>query len=76
MKKATSRRRSASTRTTTAAVAVANALAAVRAGADHVQGTINGVGERCGNMDLHPAHRQPAAQVQARLPRGPARSST
>ena len=34
------------------AVAVANALAAVRTGADHVQGTINGVGERCGNMDL------------------------
>src|SRR5205807_10070936 len=27
-------------------------LAAVRAGSDHVQGTINGVGERCGNMDL------------------------
>jgi 2-isopropylmalate synthase len=34
------------------ALAVANALAAVRAGAEHVQGTINGVGERCGNMDL------------------------
>jgi len=33
-------------------VAVANALAAIRAGADHAQGTINGVGERCGNMDL------------------------
>ncbi|HZL37923.1 MAG TPA: citramalate synthase [Tepidisphaeraceae bacterium] len=37
-----------------AGVAVANALAAVRAGASHVQGTINGVGERCGNMDLIP----------------------
>jgi len=37
-----------------AALAVANALAAVHAGADHVQGTINGVGERCGNMDLVP----------------------
>jgi len=36
------------------ALAVANALAAVRAGAAHVQGTINGVGERCGNMDLIP----------------------
>jgi len=35
-------------------LAVANALSAVRAGADHVQGTINGVGERCGNMDLIP----------------------
>jgi 2-isopropylmalate synthase len=32
--------------------AVANALAAVRAGAVHVQGTINGYGERCGNADL------------------------
>jgi 2-isopropylmalate synthase len=36
------------------AVAVANALAAIAAGADHAQGTINGVGERCGNMDLVP----------------------
>jgi 2-isopropylmalate synthase len=33
-------------------LAVANALSAIRAGADHAQGTINGVGERCGNMDL------------------------
>ena len=33
-------------------LAVANALAGVEAGASHVQGTINGVGERCGNMDL------------------------
>ncbi len=33
-------------------VAVANALAGIRAGATHAQGTINGVGERCGNMDL------------------------
>jgi 2-isopropylmalate synthase len=37
-----------------AALAVANALAAIRSGAEHVQGTINGVGERCGNMDLIP----------------------
>ena len=37
-----------------AALAVANALAAIRAGASHAQGTINGVGERCGNMDLLP----------------------
>ena len=35
-------------------VALANALAAISAGADHAQGTINGVGERCGNMDLVP----------------------
>ncbi len=33
-------------------LAVANALAAVRAGATQVQGTINGIGERCGNVDL------------------------
>ncbi len=37
-----------------AALAVANALAAIRAGASHAQGTMNGVGERCGNMDLIP----------------------
>ncbi|MBC7336506.1 MAG: citramalate synthase, partial [Clostridia bacterium] len=34
------------------AVAVANALAAVRAGVEQVQGTVNGLGERCGNADL------------------------
>jgi 2-isopropylmalate synthase len=33
-------------------LAVANSLAAVDAGAIHVQGTINGFGERCGNADL------------------------
>ena len=31
---------------------VANALAAVESGARHVQGTINGIGERVGNTDL------------------------
>ncbi len=31
---------------------VANAVAAVEAGAVHVQGTINGIGERCGNANL------------------------
>ncbi|MBM3249539.1 MAG: citramalate synthase [Candidatus Omnitrophica bacterium] len=35
-------------------LAVANSLAAVEAGADMVQGTINGYGERCGNADLIP----------------------
>jgi 2-isopropylmalate synthase len=35
-------------------LAVANSLAAVEAGADIVQGTINGYGERCGNADLVP----------------------
>jgi len=34
--------------------AVANTLAAVRAGATQVQGTINGYGERCGNANLIP----------------------
>lgn len=33
-------------------LAVANTLAAVDGGATHVQGTINGFGERCGNADL------------------------
>jgi 2-isopropylmalate synthase len=33
-------------------LAVANSLAAVQAGAVQVQGTINGIGERCGNVDL------------------------
>ncbi len=33
-------------------LAVANALAAVMAGANMVQGTINGYGERCGNANL------------------------
>ncbi|MBY0512694.1 MAG: citramalate synthase [Gemmataceae bacterium] len=33
-------------------LAVANTLAAVRAGASQVQGTVNGIGERCGNVDL------------------------
>lgn len=32
--------------------ATANSLAAVRAGARHVQGTINQLGERCGNANL------------------------
>jgi 2-isopropylmalate synthase len=32
--------------------AVANALVAVAAGATHVQGTANGIGERCGNANL------------------------
>jgi len=33
-------------------LAVANSLAGVEAGATHVQGTINGYGERCGNANL------------------------
>lgn len=33
-------------------MAVANSVAAVSAGCEHVQGTINGYGERCGNANL------------------------
>tara|TARA_R110002124_G_scaffold9586_16_gene49328 strand:+ start:14253 stop:15860 length:1608 start_codon:yes stop_codon:yes gene_type:complete len=32
--------------------AVANTLAAVEAGVRHIQGTLNGIGERCGNANL------------------------
>lgn len=35
-----------------AGLAVANTIMAVSAGARHLQGTINGLGERCGNADL------------------------
>jgi 2-isopropylmalate synthase len=35
-----------------AGLAVANSLAAVDAGVRHVQGTINGYGERCGNANI------------------------
>ncbi|MBL7224373.1 MAG: citramalate synthase [Candidatus Brocadiae bacterium] len=35
-----------------AGLAVANSLVAVEEGITHVQGTINGIGERCGNADL------------------------
>ena len=35
-----------------AEMGVANSLVAVQAGAMHVQGTINGIGERCGNANL------------------------
>ena len=37
-----------------AGCAIANALLAVQSGALHVQGTVNGYGERCGNCDLIP----------------------
>ena len=33
-------------------LAIANSLSAVDAGCNQVQGTINGIGERCGNADL------------------------
>ncbi len=40
---------------------VANARAAVLAGAAQVQGTLLGTGERCGNVNLHHRHRRHAA---------------
>ncbi|MGL4609696.1 MAG: citramalate synthase [Trueperaceae bacterium] len=33
-------------------LAVANSLVAIQAGATHVQGTVNGYGERCGNANI------------------------
>lgn len=33
-------------------MAVSNSIFAVRGGATHIQGTINGIGERCGNANL------------------------
>jgi 2-isopropylmalate synthase len=46
-------------------LAVAVALAAVEAGCEQVQGTINGYGERCGNVDLVPV----IANLQLKLGR-------
>jgi 2-isopropylmalate synthase len=46
-------------------LAVAVALSAVEAGCDQVQGTINGYGERCGNVDLVPV----IANLQLKLGR-------
>ncbi|MEI6351680.1 MAG: citramalate synthase [Verrucomicrobiota bacterium] len=45
---------------------VANALAAVRAGAVQIQGTINGYGERVGNCDLTTA--MPNLQIKMGIP--------
>ena len=50
--------------------AVANTLAAVDAGATHVQCTANGYGERVGNANLFPVVGRPGAQVR---PAGAAR---
>ena len=52
--------------------AVANSMAAVRAGARHVQGTLNGLGERTGNANLTTVIPNLAAQARATAacPRG------
>ena len=52
-------------------LATANTLAAVAAGAVQVQGTVNGVGERCGNADLIAA----AANLSLKMGRDVLRSS-
>ncbi len=50
-------------------VAVANALASIRAGATHVQGTINGYGERTGNCNLTTV--MPCLQLKMQRPVAP-----
>jgi 2-isopropylmalate synthase len=50
-------------------LAVANAIAAVRAGASHIQGTINGYGERTGNCNLTSVI--PILQLKMGLPEVP-----
>ena len=49
-------------------LAVANSLAAVRSGACHVQGTFNGIGERCGKRQPVDDHPHPAAAIRNALP--------
>ncbi|HSE55723.1 MAG TPA: citramalate synthase [Nocardioidaceae bacterium] len=57
--------------------AVANSLAAVAAGATHVQGTLNGYGERTGNADLVAVVANlELKQDRAVLPQGRLREST
>ncbi|GIS61665.1 MAG: hypothetical protein CM1200mP2_38900 [Planctomycetaceae bacterium] len=57
-------------------VGVANSLAAIDQGVTHVQGTINGIGERCGNADLvsvvaNLALKKKASRCSARRGRAP-----
>ncbi len=56
-------------------LAVANSLIAVEAGCTHVQGTINGYGERAGNADLIGDHPGARAQDGRRLRLGETSSS-
>jgi len=51
---------------------VANALAGIAAGATHVQGTINGYGERTGNCNITSV--MPLLQFKLKLPSAPAAS--
>ena len=58
-----------------AGCAVANSLAAVRAGATHVQGCVNGYGERAGNADLSAAIPNLSLKLQRPDDRPPTASS-
>ena len=49
--------------------AVANSLAAVRAGVRQIQGTLNGLGERCGNANLVSLIPTLGAEARIRRPR-------
>ena len=56
--------------------AVANSMAAVRAGARHVQGTLNGLGERTGNCNLTTVIPNLQLKLGLRVPaRGPHRAA-
>jgi 2-isopropylmalate synthase len=60
-----------------AGMAVANSLLAVQHGATHVQGTINGYGERSGNADLIPIMANLELKMGKRcLPKGKLRALT
>ena len=52
-------------------LAVANSIAAVELGCGQVQGTINGVGERCGNANLCSIIPNLQVKMGAGLPRAP-----
>ena len=58
-----------------AGLAVANSIAAVQAGARHVQATINGYGERCGNANMVSVLANLALKTELALPRSAAASS-
>ena len=51
-------------------VAVANSLAALHLGVNHIQGTINGYGERCGNANLCSIIANAALKMKTALPPG------
>ncbi len=50
-------------------LAVANTIEAVRAGASHIQGTVNGIGERVGNANLNTIIAVLGLKTKYKLPR-------